>query len=181
MRIGSKAEFYRLWEAGVLGNKPETWREIGPALKANIRDYALREVGAAGGGKFEICPSRLQLMSAVMRWNYEGRRWVITGVAPNHLSQLQGEICCTERGLEGFLGVRTGVNMREAMAQGLLLPRSPAVTRTLMRHFIDPASLDDIDELLERYPDAAIEFCSYSVNVGVIPGRNTLIWEVRDY
>jgi hypothetical protein len=181
MRIGSKAEFYRLWTAGCLGNKPRTWRELQPALDAHLFTYGIREIGKAGGGKFELVAGGVHLEEAIGRWIKEGRTWIIDDGAPNHLSQLQGEICCTTRGLEGYLAVRSGVSMREAMARGLLLPRNGIVTRILLRHFCDAASLDDIDLLLEMYPDATIELCTYSVNVGCIPGRNTIIWEVRDY
>ena len=46
---------------------------------------------------------------------------------------------------------------------------------------MDAQSYSDIQELFETYPDATVEFSTYSINVGDCPGRNTLIWEVRNY
>jgi hypothetical protein len=51
----------------------------------------------------------------------------------------------------------------------------------LLRANVDPSSLDDIMELLDEYPDHVVEFTSFTVPVGRIPGRQTLIWEVRKY
>lgn len=41
--------------------------------------------------------------------------------------------------------------------------------------------MDDVEILLELYPDATIELAAYPYTLGKIPGRNTVIWEVRDY
>ena len=43
------------------------------------------------------------------------------------------------------------------------------------------SSFADLEALLELYPTAVIEFSTYGINVGEIPGRNTVIWEVRDF
>jgi hypothetical protein len=181
VEIRSKAEFYRLWTAGCLGNKPRTWSDVQDAIRARLKVYGIREMGKAGGGLFTFANGPVELAYKIRRWKREGRKWMIDSAAPNHLTELQGEVCRTTRGLEGYLAAHSHVGMREAIARRLLISRSPLETRILLHHFCDAASLDDIDTLLEMYPDATIEFCAYSVNVGNIPGRNTIIWEVRNY
>jgi len=71
--------------------------------------------------------------------------------------------------------------MRITMANGWHQHRGPLETKMLLRRFVDPSSRDDIDALFDTYPDATIEFTSFSCNTGVLPRRNTIIWEVRNY
>ena len=100
--------------------------------------------------------------------------------APDDKRTLCGEVARTYRGLEGTLGV-VQMPMREAMKKGLLLPRSGATVLALLDKYMDPSSRDDLDALLDLYPDATVELSCFTVDVGVIPGRNTIFWEVRDY
>jgi hypothetical protein len=51
----------------------------------------------------------------------------------------------------------------------------------LLDRFMDPNSRADLDALLDLYPDAAVEFSCFSVNVGIFPARNTIFWETRNY
>lgn len=51
----------------------------------------------------------------------------------------------------------------------------------VIRHACNPTSVDDLRELIFTYPNAAIEFTACDRNVGVLPHRNTIIWEVREY
>ena len=51
----------------------------------------------------------------------------------------------------------------------------------LLKPRMSPSSYSDLDALIELYPTSTIEFSTYDIGVGNIPGRNTVIWEVRDY
>ena len=57
----------------------------------------------------------------------------------------------------------------------------------LLRKYCDPASYDWIQEATELYSDhtgvdtPVIEFTCFTINVGTIPHRNTVIWEIRNY
>ena len=50
-----------------------------------------------------------------------------------------------------------------------------------LRSVLFPSSLADLEALFEIYPDSVIEFSAYRFAVGAIPGRNAVIWEVRNY
>lgn len=180
MQIKSKQEFYSLWIAGVLGNRPAVFTDVHEALKLGAPTVGFREIGKAGGGAFELVP-RDKALETAQRWQAAGRKYCLDSAVPNPAVTLLGEVCRTERGLQGFLGVRTGMHMRASIAAGLLKHRGYLETKVLMDHFMDPASRDDIDTFLELFPDATIEFACFPMNVGIIPGRNTIIWEVRDY
>lgn len=65
--------------------------------------------------------------------------------------------------------------------------RATGVTaRYLLRKYLDPSSLETVDELIELHTDFShvyvptIEFTSYDVGVGIW-NRNTVVWEVRNY
>jgi hypothetical protein len=50
-----------------------------------------------------------------------------------------------------------------------------------LQKYMDPSSYDDVRTLLEEYPDHVVEFSVCDRSVGIIPGRNSVIWEVRKY
>jgi hypothetical protein len=52
---------------------------------------------------------------------------------------------------------------------------------TILKHYLDPNSYADLEELWERFPSSVVEFSTYSRQLGIYPHRNTIIWEVRDY
>jgi hypothetical protein len=77
-------------------------------------------------------------------------------------------------------------------ASSLRLPMRPALaaggrsygyaeTACVLGSLLSPSSREDLRELAGRFPAAVIEFSAYSRKVGVLPHRNTLIWEVREY
>jgi hypothetical protein len=187
VRIRNKAEFFRLWEAGVLGNRTRLWRDPEEAYhwgREQGRGLALpkigfREIGKTGGGAWEKVPWSSVLLTA-FRWQKLGRKFIMDDGAPDDKRTLSGEVCRTYRGLEGSLGVFQ-IPMREAMAKGLLLPRSGSTILALLDRFMDPSSIADLHALLDLYPDAAVEFSCFTVNVGIFPGRNTIFWETRNY
>jgi len=155
------------------------WREATHALLSGATRLGFRQVGVPGG-LHEVVAATDALWTAY-RWRLAGRDFVIDETAPDERNTLQGELVRTARGLEGYLGVRTGKRMRLAMAEGLLTPRRGVEVQLLLDQFMDASSREDVNYLLDRYDGAVIEFCCYDLNVGVLPHRNTIIWEVRHY
>lgn len=209
MRVKNKREFYALWEAGVLGNRTKLFHTLDEALESGEPKIGFREIGKTGGGAWtlvtmddtklrelltsfpEVIPfmpnSKRDLFEWKVRkthreWVEAGRTFVMDNAVPNHKSTLQGEVCYTPKGLQSFLAVGSPLPpMRVSIAQGLHKHRGPLETRLLLNQFMDPSSRDDLEQLFDRYPDAAFEFTCFSVNVGEFPRRNTIFWEVRNY
>lgn len=187
MIVKNKAEFFKLWMEGVLGNRTRLWKDPFQALeearKFGIKEIGFREVrqaGTAGAGKWEKVDRELILPTA-LRWKGEGRKFLMDDACPNEKIIFQGEVCRTYRGLEGFLDTTGHMPMRPAMAAGNMKHYSPAATIHLIEKFMDASSQEDLWALLDLYPDAAVEFSTFSVNVGIFPHRNTLFWETRNY
>jgi hypothetical protein len=51
----------------------------------------------------------------------------------------------------------------------------------LIREAMTPASYDDWQILLERYPGHVFEVSIYDRCLGDCPNRNALVWEIRRY
>ena len=191
MRVANKREFFLLWEAGVLGNSTRLWRDpweayywglaqlrqTGKFVEIGFRE--IRKPGSVGAGAWEKVPFDLVPWTAA-RWKELGRDFIMDDGAPDDKRTLQGEVCRTFRGIEGYL-TTAKMPMRQAFAEGHAKAHGYLATRLMLDRYMDPSSRDDLDALLEQYPDAAVEFTCFSVNVGVLPHRNTLFWETRDY
>jgi hypothetical protein len=181
--IKSKAQFFQLWKEGVLGNRTHIWEDIADAIQGaaylGLSQVGFREVrkpGTAGAGSWELVDVR-DLYVKWGLWKFLGRKFIIDSGAPNHLTTLCGEVIRTSRGLEGALAVEPKCGMRQAT----LTPRTSLVTHLLVKHYMDHSSQDDLEMILDEYPDHAIEFSCFPVNVGVFPHRNTIFWETRCY
>lgn len=179
-QIRNKREFYRLWKQNLLGNRPILFESPEEAANYSGPYVGIREVGAAGGGWFRIVRP-WEVLNVCHIWKDLGKEFVLDGAVPNDRCLLLGEITQTFRGWEGYLAIRPKVPMRAAMKDGLLKPVSGLRVRLLLEHFMDSSSYEDVRELLDLYPDATIEFGCYDVQVGILPNRNTIIWETRCY
>ena len=177
--IDSKPEFYRLWKAGVLGNRPVAWTTLDEALRSGSPNIAFREVGA-GGGWWELV-SRAEASATAERWSAAGRRYTLDAAVPNDRCVLLGEVARTIRGLEGTMAIQPHMSMREAIRTGRLRPVGGSQVLALTEHYMDPSSRDDLWSLLELFDDHVVEFASFDCDVGVTPFRNTIFWECRSY
>lgn len=180
MRIISKAQFFRLWEAGVLGNRPRLWRNVEEAVASDAQNIGFRELGRAGGGAWCRVP-RTEARVTAHFWAQKGRQFIMDDGCPDDLATLQGEVCRTIFGWEGFLGLAHGLPMRKMFACGYARPVQGAAVIALLDRYMDASSRGDLEALLELYPEASVEFTCFEHNVGQIPGRNTIFWETRDY
>jgi hypothetical protein len=184
VKILNKREFFELWEAGCLGNRTRLWRDpeqaVRDAKRLEIPEIGFRQMGRAGGGAWEKVP-RSRVIETASRWREAGRSFILDDGAPDEYRTCQGEIARTYRGLEGYIEVGGHLPMRQALAAGLMKSVGPAMVLALLDRFMDPSSRDDLDAIWDLYPDATVEFTCFSRDVGVLPGRNTLFWEVRDY
>jgi len=134
-----------------------------------------------GGGKWELA-ERNSAQFVAHEWDARGIKYVMDSSVPNEHSVMQGEICRTIRGLESFLVVGQALPpMRITMSTGRHQSYGGVATLYLLDKYMDPSSRDDLDMLLELYPDATIEFTCFDIDVGTFPGRNTIFWEVRNY
>lgn len=178
--ICTKRRFYALWHEGRLGNRPHAWNALVQVFADGWRKpVGIRTLGRTGGKVMYRCPIE-RLAEVVASWPGTP---TFTEPMPDTQRTIQGEVTRNEGGLELTYQLGADENglpmMREAMKHPLRA--TGLVALEILRHFLWPSSFDDLMELLDLYPDHVIEFGAHDVAVGVLPCRNTVVWEVRHY
>jgi len=169
------------WLAGGFGNKLRAWR----SAEAFIRDgcpctVMLRYISNRGGqGPCEYPVAGGDVAERVKVWTARGmdpeRLW-LNEMAPDHRLCINGEL----RDDWYFYHSRLKLPMREALRKGGAHMQG-LQTRYTLQTLMTPASWSDLTALLELYPGHIVELSVYEVLLGDLRGRNTIVWEVRNY
>jgi len=187
----SKAENYRIWDAGGLGNRLQTWRTLEAYQRSSFQGrVTLRYLGGAVGAwcTYDLWPYEVE--REIKRWEAQGADRSLVMVnesAPDDAIVLQGELLNAPPdpgGEDRWLWLRycrRPVKMRMAMANGPVEEARGLRTILILKWAMRPSSWSDFEALLERYSDHVLEFSVYSCCLGDRPGRNTLVWEARRY
>ena len=182
MEIKTKDEFYRLYHGMRLGNRLRTFDTYADLCSSGYRGYVSMRYKAAGADAFKAyyvptyeVPIR---MGQFAQQGADPDLFTFNESAPDDELVIQGELCHTIGGLHlSYSGAK--VSMREALSQASQV--SGLMAKSVLETYLRPASYDMVQELIDLYPDAAIEFGIYSRCIGVLLGHNTIIWEVRNY
>lgn len=173
---------FALYEAGAFGNKFRTWRNL---IEYYASDYmgtvSLRYKGSAGGGLAHYNVSREDVPSFVRAAESKGFDLGLIAVnesAPDSRLLIQGEVFRTELGLSLFWS-KQKTKMRTALQKGIQTYGFQALF--LLKQNLTTASYEDLQDLLDCYDGAVIEFSAYDMCIGNLKHRNTVIWEVRNY
>lgn len=181
-KIKTKKEFYELYNAGVLGNRALAWNSYEELSKSEWRggvcirgqNIPQKEV------RFDIPFEKVQEeIEKLERAGFPRNTLKFNQSMPNESLVLQGEVIDYIAGWE-----LTYTTVKKPMFQGMREETKIArglAAKIIVETCMDPSSFEDLRTLLEIYPNAAVEFSTYSVSVGDIPGRNTVFWEVRNY
>ncbi len=181
MRIQNKKQMYELLESGAFGNHLAVWRTEDELISCGRDVVGIRSIGIPG----LPCISNPGLIPEVA-WE-EGERIkreygcevIFSELSPDQVLVLQGELLFSPGG--PWVEYSTVQEpMRPALIKERIRVGGLEATRLLQRE-MSGASWEDTLVLAELYPDAVIEFGIYSVCLGVLTGRNTIIWEVRHY
>lgn len=185
MKIKSKAQMFDLLQRDIFGNhfiyEPvRQWIQKTQIFPLKGR-YSLR-FGLQKGAPWKY---RLSLLDVGYELSHlpEGLSLedIMITVDPEEttIPILQGEFSILDTGPYLYCSKSPEV-MRVALEQA---PEhySGLSAKLILEHFLDPSSYDDLMAVAYNYPDHMIEFGCYNQDVGVIPHRNTVIWEVRNY
>lgn len=182
--ILTKTENYRLWQSNAFGNKLRAWRTYEDWEASNFAGLVvLRQLAEGGGGKciYNLKPDQVPwaFVQCVV-CGVDPSTIMINEAAPDHHVLLQGELWTGGEREGYFIHSWAKAQMRPALAQQQTISYG-LQTRMLLRSTMTPSSYADLEVLIERYPDHAIEVSIYEHCLGDIPGRNSLVWEVRKY
>jgi hypothetical protein len=169
----NKREFYRRWLLGEFGNYPATWTTADDLRNSGYQGpLSVRSLTPAGRMETGV-----SVQEALSRDWYGGV--VFQQTMPDQDLIIQGALGSDPAGLWLDFCLEPNINFRQAMAKASQVQGLQTVM--VLRSYVDPPSLDDLFELVERFPNAVIEFATFRRPVGVYPHRNTVIFEVREY
>lgn len=182
----TKRDFVRRYNAGEFGNRAPTWDTFDEFL-ASLADLQLNALyhirnRVAGGKTWYNVPGRF--VSDVYHGEVLGSgippsQVYFSAMAPTDKTLIQGEVLRRYNGLH-FLYSTLRKPMRDALSEQWTEAVGVKAV-ALLRHFLNAASYDWLETLLERYPDHVVELSVYDCCWGTVPGHNTVIWEVRKY
>ena len=182
-RILYKQWNYDLYLNGLLGNKPRTWNSYEEIIKSDYGDLiCVRRIHGTGEHKVEYNIPLNKIHKIIDMWNdcgIETSQITFNESMPDDCLIIQGELTNFRGPLELCYS-----RARKPMINGFKEDRRFAEgikAKMLLKSAMDSSSFADLEVLLETYPTSTIEFSTWSVNVGNIPNRNTVFWEVRNY
>lgn len=183
--LACKSQCYALYSLGMFGNRALAWDSLQELLNSGYRDLICMR-GRAG-----VPRRRVDYNIPFDKIEERMREWEAEGISresitfnqsmPDEHIVLQGEVGKFPLGLGLSLHyTRVQKPMNLALAEKAE-DADGTRARAILEHFLWPSSLEHLYDLLDLYPNTAIEFSAYNIPVGDIPNRNTVIWEVRNY
>lgn len=186
MIVDSKTKMYRLLRQGEFGNTFKNYTSVREVMNSDLKQISVRYSDRSKNGKsfFEVTDKE-HLNSVIEKFVKNGaeRGKICFNNGDFSLQKkivIQGELCEIDGMLELAFSTREGITLREATNRGL--KRTCGLTvKYMLQHYLWPSDYDWLFELLDKYPGHVIEFTTFSIPVGVIRNRCTVIWEVRKY
>ena len=186
MSIDTKAQFYDLWLSGQLGNRMGAWR--GDKYKwrdvADLAFVGLRSLRPGGRFLMPVVPGRIQ--QEIFLHGGCADQWVVCEGTPEQYDSssscslvVQGELR-EDVGGWYFYHSFSKLPMRAALS-GFGRHASGLAVREYIKTICTQVSFDEIEDLFATYPGHVIELSVHGRCLGITPGRNTVIWEVRNY
>jgi len=180
--INNKSIYYRKWKAGELGNRIRMWSHIYHLM--NDDSYSgnvnIRHAVPASPYSLWNIPKKeaySTLDKHCKKYSLRLDQFQLNEPTPDEELLIQGEIVDH---VEMYLAYNTDkVLMREAMKTAKTV--SGLIAKETLKYYCDYESYNSLMDLMTEYPNHTIEFGVYSRNLGFIPRRNTIIWEVRLY
>ena len=175
-RIINKVRMYQHLRAGAFGNTVQQWSSLEDFLRAGPHTGGLFSIRSRQvGGRCDYQVPAVEVPLRCKNWPGE---FNINPTMPDEKISIQGEVCL-QPDLRLFYSTAPKA-MRRALAESGINCHG-IVAKSVLCHYVDPSSYQDILTLLEYYPDHVVEFGAYRMGVGADPRRNTVIWEVRLY
>jgi hypothetical protein len=176
----TKEEFYRRYMAGEFGNRPTSWACFSDLVASGYEGrVGIRNMVPGGPFHYGVKVSDLKAGCWPAGAHPSSSRF--STAMPDDRLAVQGNVQVAVGGLTLEYSCEKNVSHRQAVRQPLLRHAYRLEAVGLLRTHLWGTSLDDINELLHNYPGAVIEFSAYETAVGLLPRRNTVFWEVRDY
>lgn len=181
--IRTKSRMYWLLSRGLLGNTIEQFFSLVEWETSSIKDkyplWGVRTLTPGGPCRMH-CPT--EEVEATIRSFQPHAIHISAMIDWQCVVTLWADVYDTDTGLivYGIERPARGDNWRKRMPVDGREWRG-ANARFMLHKHLNANSLADLYALLERYPCHVVELSACEENVGVIPYRNAVVWEVRQY
>jgi hypothetical protein len=185
--VTNKKQMYSLLSTGTFGNTvPQYFDLFSWVMSPDHSKYKLWGIrsGVAGGDKrMQLNVHRATVPRLYEEWFPEGGGNISPMI--DQWAKLRAEVMLNRFGPFGLqVHYADGYdpdNPWRGSFQKYGRTVSGLVATHLLRKYLWPSDYEDLMLLLDRYPDHVVELSACSRAVGVVPRRNTVIWEVRKY
>lgn len=180
----TKHDFVRRYSLGEFGNRSPTWDTIHEAIRDDLFYSGLIHIRNRVAGAetwYNVDPTMaMEKYQECLSKGWKPDQLYFSLMAPTEKTICQGEVFqSADRGLALYY-TTVAKPMREALKENAIQVYGIRAVETL-KYYVDPSSYDWLQVLLERYPSHVVEFSTYSVELGTVPGMRTIFWEVRMY
>jgi hypothetical protein len=180
--IATKSEYFRLAAEGKCGNTMPSWPTPRAARASGYHGTVMVRYRSPDSPFMRADVEMDDVPAAYAEFVARGadpRKLYITHMTAQVGRRLNGELWRGPGGL--YLHHSTAqTHLRAALEQsGRHAENSAALS--ILRWACCPNSLDDLMTLLDLYQDAVIEFTAYDAEIGDVPHRDCIVWEVRNY
>lgn len=182
MRVATKRDYLSMAARGILGNQMPSWPDVESAKAAGHRGTVMIRYKAPNSPFMRAdvpLDDADRVMAGLVGEGADRRLMYLTWMSPSVGRRINAEVWRGPGGL--YLNYSTAQTHVRAALEGSGKHAEGTAARLILEWACCPNSLDDIEALLELYPDAVIELTAFDREIGDIPGRNTVIWEVRNY
>jgi hypothetical protein len=176
----TKDDFVRRYIAGEFGNRPPTWGTLDEYLDSGHFGLVhVRNRVTAGKTWYNVLTCQVPEVWEEASRSYGANHLYISTMGPEKCKVFQGEVMRHIWGLSLHYNTEAKP-MREVSAENWKDVTGVWASIQIAR-FLDDNSVEWLEYLLEEYPDHVVEFSTYSQQWGMVPGFNTVFWEVRKY
>lgn len=172
---------YSMLMGGRFGNFVRAWDSLPEVLASDYRGLvSLRSRERSNPVRLYHVP--VDALEATVGAQPQASRaagFVFSESPPDHKRSIQGELMRDEAGYYLHYSfapepMRIALEQDGRHARGLQ-------AKLILEKYLEPSDYDALQDLLDEYPGAVIEFTGFTVPVGVIPHRKMVVWEVRHY
>jgi hypothetical protein len=183
--VRHKQRNYELWTTGAFGNRLRAWQNPDEYHRSGFPGrVVLRYLGGSVGGqwcRYNLMPDVVdEVIAELVAEGAEYNKIMVNEAAPDSHVIFNGELWTGADPVDALLYSTVRAHMRPALAAEQRKAHGLA-SRMILRSLMTPSSYEDLQVLVEQYDNHAIELSIFSICVGDIPGRNALVWEVRQY
>lgn len=182
-KILNKEQHYKLYESNFYGNRPRIWNSYDELIRSGYQ--GLITVRYKGFGNSDWCKyytSINDIPPIIQRWVSEGadeKLITLNESVPDDKLTVQGEVMENPKYRYVLSYSHEKIPMRNAMEMPMEMKGDSVLS--FLKKYMDNFSFGDLQRLFGLFDQSVIEFSCYSIYVGCLPNRNTILWEVRNY